>query len=205
MAELGARYPAEAARRLWQLISQDHDLDDVAYTAPAGLLHTLVALDVDVVPLLELLCNQVDRLAAQRINLEFVDRVLRPVQFLLKMVDERTHQSVALDLLVAHPETAELFGLLWAAVLTNRRYRAEALAIIWDGMSVSRQRAAVADALTAALAGVLTGAEQDRFISDFTLTDRRKRQRDRERAASIAQLVIEALARIHGRTSLETK
>ena len=205
MTELGALYPAEAAKRLWQLISQDELLDGIAFTSPGALLQTLVELDADVMPLLEMLNVQLDRLTGPRVTMRLTDLVLRTVQHALGRTDERTGRSVAFELLLAHPETSDRLGRLWAGVLANRRYRADALGAIWDGMFASGDRDLLAARLTEALAAVLTPAEQDRFVLDFTVIDRRKRQRDPKRAASLAHLLIDAMARIHGETTMENR
>ena len=205
MAELGARYPAEAAKRLWQLIAQDDELKAIAFTAPAGLLETLVELEGDAMPLLELLCRQAARLGESCATLETADRTLRTIQYLLQSVDEPSRQLTSFRLLLAHPETAPQLGRLWAALLANLRYRPAALEAIWDGLQASRDQAALAELLTKALAAALSAYEQTRFVRDFTVIDGRKRRRDRTWAASLAHLLIDAIARTHSADSQETR
>jgi hypothetical protein len=204
MAELGARYPAEAARRLWQLIAQDDVLEHIAYTAPGGLLQTLLEHDGDPVPLLDMLLAHLARLGQRRVAMRTVDLVLSTTLFLLSVKDDRSGRLAVFDILLARPDTADRIGRLWAGVLANRRYRAEALGAIWDGMLASSRRDVLAAALTGALAAVLTPAEQSRFLADFTVIDGRKRLRNPQRAASLAHLFIDAISRIHEKTQTET-
>lgn len=198
MTELGVRYPADASKRLWQLISQDELLDEFSYQAPAMFAQTLVELDGDALPLLELLKTQLDRIRKPPVTMRMTDLVLRTVQELLSRRSDRTGQLVSFELLLAHPETAGLLGRLWAGVLINRRFRAGVLAAMWDGMFAAADRDRMASVLTDALSAVLDPDEQDRFVQDFTVIDRRKRQNDPQRRASLAHLLIDAMARIHG-------
>ena len=204
MTELGVRYPADASRRLWQLISQDELLDEFSYRAPAMFAQTLVELDGDPLPLLELLNTQLGRIRKPPVTMRMTDLVLRTVQELLSRRSDRTGRLVSFELLLAHPEAAGPLGRLWAGVLVNRRFRAGVLGAMWDGMYAAADRDRTASALTAAMSAVLGPDEQDRFVQDFTVIDRRKRQRDPQRLASLARLLIDAMARIHGNDQEES-
>jgi len=203
MTELGVRYPAEAAKRLWQLIAQDDLLKHVAFETPGVLLQLMLDLDGDPMPVLELLAAQLDRLGKPRVAMRTVDLVLTTTLHLLTLKDDRNGRLVSFDFLLKKPETAEQFGRLWAGVLRNLRYRTKALGAIWDGMLAAQDRDALAAAFTGALTAVLTPAEQNRFLSDFTVIDSRKRLRDPQRTASLAHLFIDAVARIHDQTQTE--
>jgi hypothetical protein len=61
VADLGLRYPAEAARRLWQLIAQDDDLSDTAIDAPAFLFANLVLNGRDADDVLAMVNEKVQR------------------------------------------------------------------------------------------------------------------------------------------------
>jgi hypothetical protein len=61
VADLGLRYPAEAARRLWQLIAQDDDLSETAIDAPAFLFANLVLNDRDADDVLAMVNEKVQR------------------------------------------------------------------------------------------------------------------------------------------------
>jgi hypothetical protein len=203
MVELGARYPAEAAKRLWQLISQDDVLAPIACTAPGGLLQTLLDLDGDPMPLIDMLVAQLDRLDRPRVAMRTVNLVLDTTLHLLSTKDDRSGRLVVFDILLARPETADRIGRLWAGVLANRRYRAAALGAIWDGMLAATDRDVLAAAFTGALAGQLTQVERDRFLADFTVIDGRKRLRNPQRTASLTHLLIDAIARIHDKAPTE--
>ncbi len=59
--DLGLRYPAEAARRLWQLIAQDNDLSETAIDAPAFLFANLVLNGRDADDVLAMVNEKVQR------------------------------------------------------------------------------------------------------------------------------------------------
>lgn len=59
--DLGLRYPAEAARRLWQLIAQDDDLSATAIDAPAFLFANLVLNGRDADDVLAMVNEKVQR------------------------------------------------------------------------------------------------------------------------------------------------
>ena len=61
VADLGLRYPAEAARRLWQLIAQDDDLSETAIDAPAYLFANLVLNERDADDVLAMVNEKVQR------------------------------------------------------------------------------------------------------------------------------------------------
>jgi hypothetical protein len=200
IAELGVRYPAEAARRLWQLITQDHELADIAVVTPAFLLYNLVDSGGDAADVLDLLERQITRFGKPGHDLRMVDLTMEMVLSALAVGDKQTGRLAVFDLVARYQDSAGPVARLWARVLCNRRYRVRALEALWDGLHGSKDQVRDADVLGAALGRALSPGEYPAFIRDFRSIDVRKRQRDKVEVESIAHLLIEALERMHLRT-----
>jgi hypothetical protein len=196
IGELGARYQDEAARRLWQLIAQDHELAELAVITPALLFANLVDSGDDAREVLAMVNEKLERFGRPGTALHVVDLTLTMALHLLCVNGERGGQA-AFDLIAAHPEAADNVARVFAGVLRNSRYRLRALEAMWDGLHASIDRPAAGALLGDALGRVLPGPRHDAFIRDFTVVDHRKRHRDKARDESISHLIIEALQRLH--------
>jgi hypothetical protein len=202
-AELGERYPAEAARRLWQLIAQDDMLHDEAFRAPAELLGHLAEVRAHPGELLAMLEQQAARLGNRRVELKTVQITLQTLRLALSATTAPDGNRLAsFDLLDIHPDCAPAFARLWAAVLANRRFRVPALEAIWDGLRASADPLRTGKVLGDALMAALPPSEYPAFARDFRTIDRRK-QHGRKNVESLADILVSAVERMHSPVATE--
>ncbi|MGW4057194.1 hypothetical protein ACWEGE_02885 [Amycolatopsis sp. NPDC004747] len=123
--ELGARYPAEACNRLWQLILQSHTVAGNPNAALAGLFVTLSRRAEDAGVVLTLLDR---KLAKPSVAPEYARATIRAIFSVLSTRDRNSGRHAATAYLCrARDSAAPIQGRLWAAVLTDKATRTRAL------------------------------------------------------------------------------
>ncbi|WUH99927.1 hypothetical protein OHR68_41660 [Spirillospora sp. NBC_00431] len=125
--ELGARYPTDAARRLWQLIPQTNGLSEPAALAMGRLFATLVYRSRGAAEVIRLLG---DRLAPTRPvgrTAKLRRLILTAICSVLSGRDPVTGHPSAAHFLADRPDQATPLGGLWAATWRNVHHREQAL------------------------------------------------------------------------------
>lgn len=241
--DLGLRYPAEAARRLWQLLAQDDDLSVTAIDAPAFLFANLVSDERDADDVLAMVNEKVQRFNNPRWPQRSTERFrldTRTVDLSLGMAlgvlgvseledddmplpaeaeeaaavsgdaprSKKTRRSSVFRYLESKPEAADVVAQIWVTLLRNRRYRLDALEVLWMGLSGCVHREWLGPVLGAALhdhfwppGDVQERSEQALFVEDLRSFDLRKRRRPDAKVESYAQEIIAFLEMNLRRTS----
>lgn len=176
--ELGARYPHEAANRLWQLILQSHTVTGDAHVALAALFVTLTRRTEDAGVVLTLLDGKARRLDKSGVKPEFVRAATRAILSVLAARDRTSGRYVAIAYLCRAPDrAAPVEGRLWAAVLRNRPTRKRALTVLRAALDDLKHLCddpiAVATSLGLAISAALPPGEADLLRADFAALEAR--------------------------------
>jgi hypothetical protein len=165
--ELGVRFPAEAADRLWHLVATGGDDESFLADALARLFVTLVDTGGGDAVLAEL-----DRALTGATDMWGRALALKATLAVLS-VPGRRDPLAALVFLRERPARAELVGRLWATITRSRAYRENALAALERALAtLPASPAATRDviALGSAIAGALPPVEVAALIQDLRAT-----------------------------------
>ncbi|MBF9129465.1 hypothetical protein I0C86_10860 [Plantactinospora sp. S1510] len=191
--EVGMRYPADAVRRLWNLIAQSNESDPAARLALAGLFSSLVDSNGDASLILRVLARHLRKYRRGR-DPRLLNLTMTSIIAIFTVLDHQDKRPSIFKLLRAQPERLELVVRLWADVLCNRFYRKVALEALHDGLSsleqISDDPVRYARELGEALADALPPREHETLQRAFRTLQARSRQR-----ASILEALLEAMRR----------
>jgi hypothetical protein len=176
--ELGARYPHEAANRLWQLILQSHTVTGDAHVALAALFVTLTRRTEDAGVVLTLLDGKVRRLDNPGTKPEYIRAATRATLSVLAARDRISGRHAAITHLCrVGDRTAPVQGRLWATVLRNRPTRKRALTVLRSALDdlkhLCDDPVAVATSLGLAISVALPAGEADLLRADFAALEAR--------------------------------
>ena len=211
--ELGILYPAEAVRRLWELVKQSAAVGGNACLAFAGLFASLV--DAGKNASAAQVLTTMDWQRQELLRKAPTDRHLRnrTISAIIEVLDVRevrgSHPAI-LKLLRAQPDHIATAGGLWAYALRHRvvpegtttSFRARALAalrqallILWETSEGTGPDAdpaeADARAIAEAVAGALPASEIQPLIRDLNLLDARSRSKRDEAFTSVLLAVLD--------------
>ncbi|WP_410621546.1 hypothetical protein [Amycolatopsis sp. cmx-8-4] len=196
--ELGARYPHEAANRLWQLILQSHTVTGDAHVALAGLFVTLIKRTEDAGVVLTLLDGKLRRLAKPGATPGYIRATTRAILSVLSARDRIAGRHAAIEHLCAAPDrAAPVEGRLWAAALCNRPTRKRALTVLRASLNdlkhLCEDPVAVATALGAAISDALPAGEADLLRTDFAALE----ARTHKDSSPLVEHLLAAIAHLH--------
>ncbi|MEV6872836.1 hypothetical protein [Amycolatopsis sp. NPDC051128] len=196
--ELGARYPHEAANRLWQLIHQSHTVTGDAHVALAGLFVTLTRRTEGAGIVLTLLDGKLRRLAKPGATPELARVTTRAILSVLAARDRITGRHAAITYLCdARERAAPVEGRLWAAVLRNRPTRKRALTVLRAALDdlkhLCDDPVAVATSLGEAISTALSPGEADHLRADFAALE----ARTHEDSSPLVEHLLAAIAHLH--------
>jgi hypothetical protein len=196
--ELGARYPHEAANRLWQLVLQSHTVTGDAHVALAGLFVTLTRRTEDAGVVLTMLDGKLKRLAKPGATPEYARAATRAILSVLSARDRISGRHAATTYLCHAPDrAAAVEGRLWAAALCNRPTRKRALTVLRAALDdlehLCEDPVAVATALGEAISTALPPGEADLLRTDFAALE----ARSREDSSPLVEHLLAAIAHLH--------
>ncbi|GAA2620528.1 hypothetical protein SMC26_26145 [Actinomadura fulvescens] len=125
--ELGARYPTDAVRRLWQLIPQCNDLSVPAALAMGRLFATLVHGSKGAAEVIRLLGERLALTRTVGTTRELRRLILTAIRAVLSERDPVSGRPAVAHFLISRPDQAVRLGALWAAALRNTHHREEAM------------------------------------------------------------------------------
>lgn len=202
--ELGAQYPADAARRLWQLVTQGTELTSDGCQALANLFATIVlratedrgdAADAGAV--LQLLATKLAKFGRVGVDVRQTQLAVQATLAVLSVHDGRTGTRPAMTYLIGDERRTQEMAGLWAGVVRHRPSRQKALMALWAGLDglvrSSPDPDRDATAFGEALARVLPADEESAFERDFTALAARTRSRH---PVPLAEVLLAALERI---------
>ncbi|MFF1606440.1 hypothetical protein ACFVYA_01580 [Amycolatopsis sp. NPDC058278] len=196
--ELGARYPHEAANRLWQLILQSHTVTGDAHVALAALFVTLTRRTEDAGVVLTLLDGKVRRLDNPGTKPEYIRAATRATLSVLAARDRVSGRHAATTHLCrAGDRTAPVQGRLWAAVLRNRPTRKRALTVLRSALDdlkhLCDDPVAVATSLGLAISAALPPGEAGLLRADFAALE----ARTRKDSSPLVEHLLAAISHLH--------
>jgi hypothetical protein len=205
--QLGVLYPAEAVRRLWQLIIQSADIGGDACNALAGLFASLVDVGENAGTVLTMLDRQrAELLLRGRANQHVLTRTMSATLAVLSIREVKGPHLAILKLIRAQPERVCVIGRLWAATLCHRGYRRAALDVLRAALRALPETSPApeddARALGEALAAALPSTEVSPLKRDLTILETRFRRGTRD---SLAQILLTALDRAMSQQALKGK
>jgi hypothetical protein len=211
--ELGTRYPAEAIRRLWELVKQSATVGGNACLAFAGLFASLVdtGKNASAGQLLTTMdWQRRDLLAKANPDLHLRERTTSAIIEVLGIREVSGSHPAILRLLRAQPEQATTVGGLWAYALRNRApyqgtsgsFRTAALVALQQALLALRTMSAGKglDAATAeqdartigeAIARALPQGEIQPLIRDLTRHEARSKEKRDETFTSVLLTVLD--------------
>lgn len=161
--ELGERFPAEAADRLWRLVTTDPDRRAAASAALGRLFASLVDRRGRASDLLDLLDAGSRWTPATRVPAG------EAVSVLLTARSPATGRPAVAELLRAEPGCAPLVARLWQRVTGVPGVGREPVRALWSVLAALRPDRGTAAALGRAFAAALTGAERARLRADLLM------------------------------------
>ncbi|MGK3207596.1 hypothetical protein [Amycolatopsis sp. MEPSY49] len=196
--ELGARYPHEAANRLWQLILQSHTVTGDAHVALAALFVTLTRRTEDAGVVLTLLDGKARRLDNPGVKPEFVRAATRAILSVLAARDRTSGRYAATAYLCRAPDrAASIEGRLWAAALRNRPTRKRALTVLRSALDDLKHLCddpiAVATSLGLAISAALPPGEADLLRADFAALE----ARTHKDSSPLVEHLLAAISHLH--------
>ncbi len=196
--ELGARYPHEAANRLWQLVLQSHTVTGDAHVALAGLFVTLTRRTEDAGVVLTLLDGKLRRLAKPGATPEYARAATRAILAVLSARDRLSARHAATAYLCrAGDRAAPVEGRLWAAVLRNRPTRKRALTVLRSALDDLKQLSddpvAIATSLGLAISAALPPGEADLLRTDFAALE----ARTHKDSSPLVEHLLAAISHLH--------
>jgi hypothetical protein len=211
--ELGILYPAEAVRRLWELVKQSADVGGNACLALAGLFASLVGAGKNASAAQVLTAMDWERqdLASKAIpDRHLRDRTISAIIEVLGVREVTGPHPAVLRLLRTQPEHVRTVGELWAYALRHRvvregtqvSFRTQALAALRQALLTLRERSdgIGPDAKTAeqdakdiaeAVADALPTSEIQPLIRDLNLLETRSRSKRDEAFTSVLLAVLD--------------
>jgi hypothetical protein len=193
IGDLGITYPTEGSRRLWQLITQDHELSAEALSTPAWLFGGLVESGADATPVLDMVAEKLRKHAPPKAEPRMVELSLTMALWLLFIAHAKTKRCRALEYMVSHPQDSAQVAGIWAAVLCNRRSRLLAFDALYEAMRHSPDLATEGTLLAEALAQALPAGEHEAFVRDLRTVEARRRRKPDGPTESLAEVIISAL------------
>lgn len=203
---LGACYPNEALRQLWQLIVNSSERTD-ACIALAVLFATLTYGSPDsagkVVSMLNRRVESLEeRRPGQRRNVDrrrIRELTMTSLLTVLSIQDSDRQRPAIFVYLNKRPEEALAVARLWATLLRYQPYRRKAMVALWEGLNalprITKEPAKDAEVLAVALAAALLPAEHANLVRDLTTVDQFKR-RGKAYTESMAVILLRALERL---------
>ncbi|MBA9002988.1 hypothetical protein [Thermomonospora cellulosilytica] len=195
--ELGARYPTEASRRLWQLVEQPGDLSPVAAAAFGDLFASLASREGGGRQVVNHLSRQVGGLHRPGRNARLRRASLRAALAVVRARNPATGRPAIIEYICARPEEIPVVARMWAALLRHRPIRHDALTALHTGLlAMDRLTPAASDharSLGNALGETLPATEHEALARDFAKRTRHRKHADR--SAALAQILIKALER----------
>jgi hypothetical protein len=217
--ELGSLYPAEAVRRLWELVKQSTGVGGNACLAFAGLFASLV--DAEKNASAGQLLATMDWQRQELLRKANGDRHLRhrtisAIIEVLGVREVRGTRPAILRLLRAQPEHMATVGELWAYALRQRvlhkdmqiTFRKRALTALRESLHALHEASIGTDlearwaeddarALAEAIADALPGNEIRPLIRDLSILEARSRNKPDEAFASILLTALDQHLRHH--------
>jgi hypothetical protein len=204
--EVGVRYPSEAARRLWQLMTQDDDLNDEARVALATLFAALVGGANGAETILEALERRLRQFNRRGGDERLRGLTLRAALAVLSVRDTRSGCPAVTVFMRDRPQRAHVLARLWAGALRHRGSRREALIALWHAVAALQRLSSDprddAGALGEALAKALPLDEHAGLKKDLSVI---QAQLPNAASDALAQALVAALEPIHSRMITEEK
>jgi hypothetical protein len=182
--ELGVSYPTEAARRLWQLMTQSDDLCETSRTALGRLFATLVDQTDEAGAVLTMLDARRARFCVPEGKHRMRELTIEAILAMLRASSNRTGRPAVAELLRVEPCRREVVARLWSSAIRHEPARREALIALWQCLhafrGMSAEAAPEAYALGAALAGALGDEARVRLAAELAELDTELRGGGRE-------------------------
>jgi hypothetical protein len=207
--DLGVCYPTDAANRIWQLTAQSNDLCAEGCRALACLFATLADETPEaahvVLTLLDLKTTKFGSSATSqsRMHASDLQRIrgltMSAALAVLSASSTHTNRSAVFEYLHCCPDRTSLVTRIWAALLTFRPLRRDALVTLHRGLhqlrDISDEPLAAAAEIGAALSAALPVSERTAFADDFRVVDRQLRRGSTETPAEILLACLDAMTR----------
>ncbi|WP_054570777.1 hypothetical protein [Frankia sp. R43] len=168
--ELGLRYPTEAVRRFWQLITQDPRLSTQAQAGLANLFAALTHAEEDATVVLRTLGRHLDRFTRRGVDVRLTDLTMDTTLTVLSYRDPVDGRPAISSYLSSRPDQASLAARLWGGVIRHHGYRRrgmEALTAALAALDNIDAGTDIAAGLGSALQRDLTAAELLTFRADL--------------------------------------
>ncbi|KJK55415.1 hypothetical protein [Saccharothrix sp. ST-888] len=204
--ELGLRYPHQATKQLWAMLSGDIRLREPAQQALAKLFGILASAGDKASVITGWLERQLvssdGRPPGQRPSPVLLETLLA----LVSTPDERTGGPAVMSYLHESPDKTPQIARLWAAVICYRPLRRRALTALLTGLEelelISEDAAAEAGRLGEALARALPLPERKPFTTDLAKLVANSNRRPE--ADVLTEVLLAAVDRAHRRTATES-
>jgi hypothetical protein len=174
--ELGVSYPTDAARRLWQLMTQTEDLRMASFSALGHLFAVLVDQSREANAVLTMLDAQHTRFCLAKSRRRMRRITIEAILATLTVQSHRTARPAVAELLYSEPECLEIVARLWASLIRSQTAGRDGVAALWSAVyafqCISREPASEAGALGRALSRVLSDDERSRLKTDLARLDK---------------------------------
>jgi hypothetical protein len=205
--ELGVSYPTDAARRLWQLMTQSDDLCESGRTALGRLFATLVDQTDEAGAVLAMLDAQRARFCVPEGKHRMRELTIEAILATLRAPSNRTGRPAVAELLRAEPSRREVVARLWSSAMCHEPTRRESLIALWQSLhafqGMSDEAVSQAYGLGAALAGALCDEQRVRLGAGLAELDTELRGRETDPPADVVVACAGALA-AGGRAAIST-
>jgi hypothetical protein len=203
---LGASYPTEAMRQVWDLIASTKDGSD-ACNAMGFLFAALTAHTDQAGRVLKLLEDRLSEAMKppppnRYRNPRLKELTIDAIEAVVSVRDPDTRLSSIFVYLHAHPDRAKDAVRLWIVLLRGTNSRRTALEAIWRGVrrlpDISPTPKVDAQVFADALASHLSASERQDLHYDLITIDQRMRRTNNEKAISVA--LAEVIQRLRPRS-----
>ncbi|EFC79779.1 hypothetical protein [Parafrankia sp. EUN1f] len=168
--DLGLCYPAEAVRRIWQLITQDPRLSAQAQNDMANLFAALTHTGEDAAVVLRKLGRHLDQFVRRGADVRLRELTMSTTLAVLTHWDPIDRRPTISSYLSSHPDQSSLAAALWRGVLRHRGYRKSGMETLLATLAALERTGTgtgIAAGLGAVLRRDLTAAELQAFRSDL--------------------------------------
>jgi hypothetical protein len=195
--ELGVAYPTDAARRLWQLMTQADDLCQVGRTALGRLFAILADQTTEAGEVITMLETQRGRFCQVEGTSRMRDLTIGAILAIVTARSHRTDWPAVADFLHAEPDRIDEVARLWATLIRHQPARLASLIALWHTLhalrNYSEEGVSRAWALGRALAEAMHDDERAALREDLARIDKELRLGDGQPPADVLMACIEAL------------